>query len=196
MKSLVQTLCAMVMLPLALLVWLLDGKTVKPAAGGDQDPTFVFCCQLLSLVPGKFGSFLRVAFLAQVTEYCHRDVYIGFATLFSQRAMRIERGVYIGPQCNIGSCVIAQDALLGSGVHVLSGRNQHALDDLDTPIREQGGEFVQIRIAEDAWIGNQATVMDNIGKQAVVAAGSVVVNAIAERTIVAGNPAKPIKTRG
>jgi acetyltransferase-like isoleucine patch superfamily enzyme len=123
------------------------------------------------------------------------SAYIGFGALLSQVDTSIASGVYIGPQCNIGRCSIAGDTLLGSGVHVMSGKNQHAFDDISKPIREQGGTFQKVQIGKNCWIGNGAMIMANIGDNCIIAAGSVVINDIPEKSIVGGNPAKIIKTR-
>lgn len=78
---------------------------------------------------------------------------------------------------------------------MLSGKNQHAINELSVPIREQGGKITKVSIGSDCWIGNGAVVMADIGSQTVVAAGSVVVNPVGDRVIVAGNPAVVIKKR-
>lgn len=161
----------------------------------DANSIFTAHMQFLSLFPGKTGSYLRNSYGRLVMTGCDSEVVISFGTLFSQRDTEIGTGTYIGPQCNIGSCKIGRDCLLGSGVHILSGKNQHAINDLNVPIREQGGKITKISIGDDCWIGNGAVVMADIGNQTVVAAGAVVVNPVADRVIVAGNPAVVIKER-
>lgn len=54
-----------------------------------------------------------------------------------------------------------------------------------------------ILIEDDVWIGYQSIILSgvNIGKGAVVAAGSVVTKNVPPYTIVGGNPARVIKTR-
>ncbi len=151
--------------------------------------------QLLSLLPGKFGSYCRIAFYRVTMTYCHFDGVIGFATLFSQPDTEIGKGVYIGPQCNIGMCRIGDNCLIASGVHIMSGSTQHRFDNLDTPIQQQGGNYTKIEIGEDSWIGNGALVMANIGKKCIIGAGSVVTNDVADYSIMVGNPATFIKFR-
>ena len=160
-----------------------------------NDSFFVTSAQFLSLIPGKLGGFLRKNFFRVTMTHCSQNCLIGFGTLFSQCDTEICDGVYIGPQCNIGKCRIEKNCLLGSGVHILSGKGQHNFDDLETPIQEQGGSFEQITIGEDTWIGNGAIIMANVGKKCVIGAGSVVIKDIPDYAIVGGNPAKVLKSR-
>ena len=55
----------------------------------------------------------------------------------------------------------------------------------------------RVRIGHDVWIGHGAIVLPgrNIGTGAVVAAGAVVTKDVPAYTIVAGNPARPIRRR-
>lgn len=161
----------------------------------NKNDAFMSCSQFLSLLPGKVGSYLRNSFYTLTMTNCEQGVVISFGTLFSQCDTEIASGTYIGPQCNIGSCRIGQDCLLGSGVHILSGKNQHAIASLDIPIRDQGGKLTKVSIGSDTWIGNGAVIMADVGNKCVIAAGSVVVHAVADNMIVAGNPASVIKER-
>ena len=160
-----------------------------------SDQLFAGFSQLVSLFPGKTGSILRAGFYRFTMSQCHENAVIGFTTIFSQRNTNIDKGVYIGPQCNIGKCSIAANTLVGSGVHIMSGKGQHNFDDLNTPIKDQGGTFSKIDIGEDCWIGNNALIMANIGNHSVIAAGSVVIDDIPDYAIAVGNPAKVIKIR-
>ena len=187
-KQLLQLLAIVAMSPLILMFYLAKGAR-------QQENCFVFCSQLLSLIPGKTGSYLRIAFYRFSMTHCDSDVFIGFGTIFAQCDTEIHRGTYIGPQCNIGMSCIGQDVLLGSGVHILSGKNQHNFQDMETPIRDQGGEFEKIAIKNNVWIGNGSIVMADIETHSIIGSGSVVINPIPSTTIAAGNPAKVIKQR-
>ncbi len=151
--------------------------------------------QLLSLVPFRIGVYLRAAYYCHACASVHVEVAIGFMTLLSHADTEMGRNVYIGAQSNIGSCSLGSDCLLGSGVHILSGKHQHNFDDLRQPIRNQGGTYTKIRIGKNCWIGNQATVMADVGDDCVIAAGAVVTEEVPPRSIVAGNPARVLKTR-
>lgn len=162
---------------------------------GNKDRTFQGFAQALSLVPGILGIYVRAAFYHLACPSTSDEILVGFMTILSHRDTTIEKGVYIGPQCNIGKCHIKENTLLGSGVHILSGNKQHSFEDLDTPIQEQGGNYTKIIIGEDCWLGNLSIVMADIGEQSIIAAGSVVIRPIDKKTIVAGNPAKLIRNR-
>lgn len=151
--------------------------------------------QLLSLLPGKAGSYLRGGFYRFVLTHYSPESVVSFLALFSQQDTEIASGVYIGPQCNIGRSSIGQDTLLGSGVHIMSGKGQHNFDDLDRPIREQGGHFEKVYIGQNCWLGNGTLVMANIGDNCIVGAGSVVTKELPPNSIAHGNPCKVIRSR-
>jgi virginiamycin A acetyltransferase len=160
-----------------------------------KEGIFIFSTQLLSIVPGKLGSYLRIAFNRITTTYCDTESVIGFATLFSQIDTEIHKGVYIGPQCNIGMCSIGENTLIASGVHIISGSNQHSFSDLSTPIQQQGGNYIKVSIGKDCWIGNGALVFANIGDHSIIGAGSVVTKDIPAYSIAVGNPARILRSR-
>lgn len=156
---------------------------------------FWTCSQILSLIPGKTGSYLRKNYYRLAMTCCDPECAILFGTLFSQADTEIGKGVYIGPYCNIGRSCIEKHCTLGSNVHIMSGSRQHGFDDLETPIQDQGGVFEKVVIGEDTWIGNGALVMANVGKKCIIGAGAVVVKEIPDYSIVVGNPGKVIKKR-
>lgn len=163
---------------------------------GNQDGTFQSFSQALSLIPGKVGIYFRAAFYRLACSETSDDILVGFLTVFSHRDTSIHKGVYIGPQCNIGKCTIGENTLLGSGVHILSGKQQHQFDDPKLPIKEQGGVFEKIKIGSDCWIGNNSVVMCIIADHSIVAAGAIVTKDLTqEGTVVAGNPAVAISQR-
>lgn len=188
LKSTTDGTCLVLATPLYLFYLLLG-------AAGNRDARFWGISQALSLIPGMPGSYLRKGFYRMAMSKCDRECAILFGTIFSQRDTEIGKGVYIGPNCNIGRCKIEDYCTLGSNVHVMSGRRQHSFDDLDRPIREQGGTFEKVTIGEDTWIGNGALIMANVGKKCIIGAGSVVSNDVEDFSVVAGNPARIVRQR-
>ena len=151
--------------------------------------------QILSLIPGKVGSYMRTGFYRLTMDYCDKNTLITFGTIFSHHDTEVRENVYIGANCNIGKSVIQKGVLFGSGIHIMSGKEQHCFADITTPIQEQGGKFVRITIGEDTWIGNGALVMAPAGGKCMVGAGTVVTDEVPDYSIVVGNPGKVIRRR-
>ena len=163
---------------------------------GNPDGIFQTFSQTLSLIPGKIGIYFRAAFYRLACPGTSDDILVGFLTVFSHRDTSIHKGVYIGPQCNIGKCTIGENTLLGSGVHILSGNQQHNFSDPQIPIQDQGGKYTKVQIGEDCWIGNSAVLMAGVSDKSIVAAGSVLTRPIGETgAIWGGNPAVKISSR-
>jgi len=151
--------------------------------------------QALALIPGLVGQYLRRAFLTHAIAACHETAAISFGTIFSQAGARIDAHVYVGAHCCLGLVHIERDVLVGSGVHITSGRKTHGTADASTPIREQEGQRTLVRIGEGAWIGSAAVVMADVGRHSVVGAGAVVTQPIPDGVVAAGVPARVIRQR-
>ncbi|WP_410878884.1 CatB-related O-acetyltransferase [Myroides sp. DW712] len=101
-------------------------------------------------------------------------------------------------QLYIGSyvCIAAEAVIL------LGGNNTHRTDwfslypFIETIVESYKGKGDTV-IGDGAWIGMRAMIMPGItiGEGAIIASGAVVTKNVAPYTLVAGNPAKPIKTR-
>lgn len=151
--------------------------------------------QLLSLLPGTSGNYLRVAFYCHTLEYCHSSATICFGTLFSKAGARIHENVYIGPNCMIGLATIHSDVLLGPAVQIPSGPKTHGTARTDIPIRNQPGVQKRITIGADCWIGAGSVVLNDVSPKSVVAAHSVITKVYKPLSVLAGIPAGVISTR-
>lgn len=98
---------------------------------------------------------------------------------------------------NGGKILIDSDALIGSNCHVYTLNHRFANPAMK--IIDQGhddpDERHTVRIESGCWIGANVTILPGvvIGKNAVVAAGSVVTKSVEARTLVAGVPATLIR---
>lgn len=105
--------------------------------------------------------------------------------------------VYIGPYCYLQSeslLTIGAASMLGQHVHVLAytrGMELGPIPYIDQPMRSEG-----VTVGANVWIGAGVTILDgvSIGDHAVVAAGAVVSRDVPAATLVAGVPARPIRS--
>lgn len=113
-----------------------------------------------------------------------------------------ERGLVIGDRCVIGArCLITAHASVEIGDDVWFGADvfvsdaSHGYRDPDTPVGLQFGEHRPVSIGAGSWIGHGAVILPGtrIGRQVVVAAGSVVRGEVPDHTVVAGVPARVVR---
>jgi acetyltransferase-like isoleucine patch superfamily enzyme len=150
--------------------------------------------QLWSLVPGVLGQYLRRALLARVLRGgCGSSAVIEFGVLFSQVDSQIDERVYIGPRCHLGRVHLEQDVMLAAGVHVPSGARTHGTELSTSTFRDQSGSLRQVRIGAGSWVGSNAVVMADVGRNTIVGAGAVVTRPLPDRVVAAGVPARILK---
>jgi len=106
---------------------------------------------------------------------------------------RIGKNVFINADCSfldIGGITIEDDVLISPKVSLIT--ESHPLD----PAERKSLLVKPVVIKRNAWIGAGAIILPGVtvGENAVVAAGAVVNKDVAENTIVAGVPAKVVKT--
>ena len=192
MKSWVKHACQVVaeLAILPLYVTYLLGSWLKT-----PNDSLVGHSHLLALLPGRLGSFARIAFYHLTLEHCDSSTCLEFGTLFSKTEASLGKNVYIGPYSQIGSASIEDNVLIGPSVLLLSGPKAHGFERLDQPIREQPGTLQRVTIGADSWIGAGAIIMADVAPQTIVGAGSVVTKTFAPQQILAGNPARPIRSR-
>jgi acetyltransferase-like isoleucine patch superfamily enzyme len=192
MKSLVRNLLVAVGAVLTAPLWL--PALLERRLG--RDGWFAGCSELLSLVPGLPGIYLRRSFYALTLDRCATDVHIGFGTTLAHPQVSIGRGVYVGNRGTLGMCTLEDGATLGSNVDLLSGRRQHGIAEVGTSVQLQPGRLTPVRVGPAAWVGNSSVVMADVGAGAVVGAGSVVVHPAPDGAVVVGNPAAVRRVRG
>jgi acetyltransferase-like isoleucine patch superfamily enzyme len=154
----------------------------------------LFCslAQLLSLVPGKIGSYLRVGFYLHNLDKCSWESSIGFGSFFSHREAIVGRHVTIGAFAIIGRAVLEENVKIASRVSITSGNRQHL--DASGGITPET-HLTEVRIGAGSWIGEGAIVMADIGAGCIIGAGSVVVKPIPANATAVGNPAR-IREKG
>lgn len=125
--------------------------------------------------------------LSSIEEYSVIDNNVGDVIIGKNTLVGLRNTV-------IGPIQIGNDVIIAQNV-VLSGLN-HNYDDTNTPIVNQKVITKEIIVENDVWIGANSIITAgvHIGNHSVVAGGSIVTKDVPPYTIVAGNPAKVIKT--
>lgn len=187
LKAAARTISFVAVLPLLAYFFLL-----RSVSGSDR--VLESCSQLLALVPGLPGQYLRRAFFARTLAGVSDTAVISFGVILSAAGARIGNASYIGPFCTIGLAEIEDDVLIAAGAKVPSGQRTHGIEGT-ARICDQAGERRVVKIGRGAWIGNNAVVMADVGEESIVGAGAVVTKPVPSRTIVAGVPARVIRHR-
>jgi len=131
----------------------------------DKETAFQGPSQLMSLWPGWLGNYPRKGFYVLSLRQCSPNCTISFGAIFSTSECKIGRNVYIGAYyCVISDSTIGGDTLVGSHVHLISGKHAHGFEASDIPIRLQQTSRSAIRIGGNSWFGNGAIIMANEGQ--------------------------------
>ena len=116
----------------------------------------------------------------------------------------IGEGLVIGDHSNIGPySYMGCSGKITIGNHVMMGprvsiyAENHVFDNPAILMKDQGVEKKEVIIEDDCWLAANSIILAGvtIGKGSVVAAGSVVTDHVAPYSVVAGVPAKFIKSR-
>lgn len=125
------------------------------------------------------------------------------------RQVNIEKGSYFNSECELGdysgigiNCILDGKVIIGN--HVMMGpycliyTRNHSFNDTSITMDKQGFQEVKpVVIGDDVWLGGRCIILPgrHIGNGAIIGAGSVVTQDVEEYSIVAGNPAKKVKSR-
>lgn len=124
---------------------------------------------------------------------------IGMGTAFQGAGLMIwGENSYCGRYCVFGvneKIEIGKNVMIADVVSIRD--TDHVFDDLSLPSFLQGIKTAPVVIEEDVWIGHGATLLKGIriGKGAVIGAGAVVTKDVEAYMIVAGVPAKALRSR-
>ena len=129
------------------------------------------------------------------------NIYIGHQTIlkgYYKGEFVIGDGTWIGQQCffhSAGNIQIGKNVGIGPGVKILT--SEHGEEGVDIPILQSHLEFKRVIIEDDVDIGIGSIILPGItiGKGALIGAGAVVTTDVAPYDVVAGVPARKIRSR-
>jgi acetyltransferase-like isoleucine patch superfamily enzyme len=136
---------------------------------------------------------------ATAAVYCD-DLVLGDRSYVAAGAY-LTGSLVFGTDCSVNPyAVVRGEIRLGNGVRIgahtsILGFNHHMAP--DRPIFQQGVFSKGIVIGDDVWIGSNATILDGvtIGDHVIVAAAAVVTKDVEDWAVVAGNPARVLRSR-
>lgn len=149
---------------------------------------------MLAISKSKFKDFSDTAeFRAGAYAIACSKISIGKNVIIRPNSM-----LFADPRKGVdGSILIEDDVMLGSGVHIYTGNHRFDLPNVN--LIDQGHSSPKtVILKEGCWLGANVIILPGvtIGKNSIVGAGSVVTKTIPDRVLVAGNPAKILKTLG
>jgi acetyltransferase-like isoleucine patch superfamily enzyme len=152
---------------------------------------YTFFAQSCATIPGGVGDYFRVAYYHLTLAECHMSSRISFGTFFAHPEARVEARVYIGSYCIMGKASIGAGTQIASAVQILSGQHQH-IRDVSGAFHE-GGNFKNVTVGADCWLGAGAIVMADVGAGTTIGAASVVTRPIPANSVAVGSPARVIR---
>ena len=151
---------------------------------------FGWCAQLLALVPGAVGVYLRGAYYFGTLEEASWETHVGFGSLFTHRGGALGARASMGCYCVLGHAKIGAAVMMGSRISIPSGKRQHFSADGGVT---SDSAYGTVSVGERTWVGEGAIILADVGRDCIVGAGAVVTAAVPDAVLVGGNPARVIR---
>lgn len=198
---------------------------LSPRAATDWRRAVRFAVERRMYTPAYLRLYAR--WLAQRLRHPHVElegmVFLGKRV--ELHARRGHARLSLGPWCWIGSdnklrahegnlrlgpkVVLGRDNVVNTYLDIEIGRNalladwiyvcdfDHVHDRVDVPIRKQGIAKTPVRIGEDVWVGEKASILRgaDIGAGSVIASQALVRGVIPPFSIAVGSPARVVRSR-
>lgn len=149
-----------------------------------------------AMLVGKACKKIRNGIAKQFIAYCGSNVNLQKGAEFS-RKLKIGDNSSIGINCLVqGVVVIGSNVMMGPEVYIYT--QNHCHERTEVPMIEQGYEKEKpVFIGDDVWIGSRATILPGvrIGTGSIIGASAVVTKDVPDYSVVAGNPARVVKSR-
>ena len=149
--------------------------------------------------PGyKVGYLVRRWLVRNILKQCGDDVVVKDKCYFGNgNRLSVGSRTQLGQNSRLTGIVnIGDDVLMGPDVVIMA--TSHKWNDTNININLQGEDLERpVTIGNDVWLGTRVIILPGvtIGAQSVVGAGSVVTKDFPNGSVIAGNPARLIRSR-
>lgn len=157
-----------------------------------------FFYNALKSFDGNFSSLVRYMLLKSSFKQCGNNVFIG-PNVIIKNISSISLGSNISIHANcyldaLGNICIEDNVSIAHNSSLISF--EHTWDDSETPIKYNPIKASPIHVKSDVWIGCGVRILSGvtINSRSVIAAGAVVTKDVPSNSLVAGVPAKFIKS--
>lgn len=153
-----------------------------------EDYAEVNCMAYKGIVAGNRVTIGKYAIIRPVNAY-GSSIGVG---------LKIGNNSSIGPYSYIGCSgyiEIGDNVIMSPRVSIYA--ENHNFNDTTIPIKEQGVKKEFVKIEDDCWIAANSIILAGvtIGRGSVIGAGSVVTKDVPPYSVIAGSPARIIKSR-
>ncbi len=147
---------------------------------------------------GQLFERIREKIVKLIFYKCGSNINIGKGARFGNgKYLEIGNNSGIGMYSKVpNNIIIGEDVMMGPNVTIYG--SNHEFSRTDIPMRKQGyRKYPPVVIEDDVWIGGNVIIMPGltVKKGTIIGAGSVLTKNFPEYSIVAGNPAKLIRSR-
>lgn len=158
----------------------------------------IFLFKFYQNTNGKFGLLIRYVLLKNIANEVGENVTIHpNVFLFNIDKIKFGSNISVHPLCYIdgyGGVQIGDNVSIAHNTSIIS--TNHTWNQIDIPIKYNPVRFNKVIINDDVWIGCGVRILAGtiIGSRSIIAAGAVVNKKISGNSIMAGVPAKKIKS--
>lgn len=153
---------------------------------------------IISIFSGPIAALFKQLLITGRMKDCGSNVFLGKGTVLKNvHNIKLGSNISIQDMCyvdGLGGLEIGDNVSIAHHSSILTFN--HLATDKNLPIKYNELSYDPVIIQPDVWIGGGVRILPGvtIGTRSIIAAGSVVTNDVPSHSIVAGNPARIIKS--